>query len=270
MLIEAAALGLFMVSACAFGALLESPASPVHRVIVDPFVRRACMGLAMGLTAIGLIYSPWGKRSGAHMNPAVTLAFWRLGRVAGRDAFAYACAQCAGAVVAVFAMARLIGPPLTGPPVAYVQTLPGSAGVAWAFMAELAISMLLMLAVLSASARARVAPATGIIAGTLVALWITFEAPISGMSMNPARTLGSAVVAGRWEHLWLYWVAPPMGMLVAAELHRWFSRSVRVDSGALECAKLHHAAGVPCIFCEFRARTAAGSQRDRVARLATF
>src|SRR5207244_2055139 len=79
-------LGLFMASAGLFGTLLESPSFWGHRLIPHPFVRRALMGVLMGLTAVGLIYSPWGKRSGAHINPATTLTFLRLGKVSGRDA----------------------------------------------------------------------------------------------------------------------------------------------------------------------------------------
>src|SRR6185436_13047471 len=80
-LIEAWALGMFMISAACVTALLEHPASPVHQVIPNAFARRALIGLAMGLTAIALIYSPWGQRSGAHMNPATTLTFLRLGKI---------------------------------------------------------------------------------------------------------------------------------------------------------------------------------------------
>src|SRR5262245_54432896 len=92
-LMEALGLGLFMVSAGVFGTVLESPASPVRAAIDDPLSRRAIMGSLMGLTAIGLIYSPWGRRSGAHINPAVTLTFLRLGRVKRTDALAYIAAQ---------------------------------------------------------------------------------------------------------------------------------------------------------------------------------
>src|SRR4051794_10239121 len=89
-LMEAAGLGLFMVSAGLFGTLLGHPESPAVRAITDPLPRRVLMGLAMGLTAVGIIYSPWGKQSGAHLNPATTLMFWRLGKVAGWDAVFYA------------------------------------------------------------------------------------------------------------------------------------------------------------------------------------
>jgi aquaporin Z len=80
-MIEGAELGLFMISACAFVVLLEYPTSPVHQSIPDPFLRRILIGMAMGLTAIGIIYSPLGQRSGAHFNPLVTLTFFRLGKV---------------------------------------------------------------------------------------------------------------------------------------------------------------------------------------------
>ena len=87
-LMEAAGLGLFMVSACGFGVLLNHPESPALAALPDAFLRQALMGLAMGATAAGLVYSPWGRRSGAHMNPAVTLAFLALGKVQARVAAA--------------------------------------------------------------------------------------------------------------------------------------------------------------------------------------
>src|SRR5713226_9052868 len=88
-LMEAAGLGLFMVSACVFATLLESPGSPARRAIPSDFLRRALMGLAMGLTAVGIIYSPWGQRSGAHINPAVTFTFLRLRKIEPWEAFFY-------------------------------------------------------------------------------------------------------------------------------------------------------------------------------------
>src|SRR5215469_16431602 len=124
-LMEAAGLGLFMVSAGLFGTLLEYPHSPVHRAIADPFVRRTLMGVAMGLTAVGVIYSPWGKQSGAHINPATTLTFWRLGKVAGWDAVYYAAAQFTGGLAGVLLVAAILGGRCLLPPVAAVATVPG-------------------------------------------------------------------------------------------------------------------------------------------------
>jgi len=91
--IEAGALGCFMMSACVFGTLLGHASSPVVAAVPSAFARRVIMGALMGLTAIALIYSPWGRRSGAQMNPALTLTFFRLGRSAPRDAGAYVAAQ---------------------------------------------------------------------------------------------------------------------------------------------------------------------------------
>src|SRR5690349_10854499 len=84
--IEAVLLGAFMVSACAVTAPLEHPASPLRHAIGSALARRAIIGAAMGATAVLLIYSPWGRRSGAHMNPAMTLCFLRLGKIRARDA----------------------------------------------------------------------------------------------------------------------------------------------------------------------------------------
>src|SRR5438046_7267136 len=96
---EAAELGLFMVSASLFTMLLWHPSSPVLNLIPDSFVRRMLTGMAMGGTAIALVFSPLGKRSGAQFNPAATLTFWRPGNAQQRAAFYYSIAQSAGGVM---------------------------------------------------------------------------------------------------------------------------------------------------------------------------
>ena len=241
-LIEATGLGLFMVTAATMTTVLEHPASPLRLALPDPFVRRVFMGLAMGLTAASLIYSPWGRRSGAHFNPAVTLTFLRLGKVSRRDASFYAAAQFAGGVLGIAAAAGVLWPWIADRSVAYVATQPGPAGAGAAFAGELGISFLLMLTVLTVSNRARLARFTGLAAAVLVACFITFEAPLSGMSMNPARTFGPSVIGGVAHGLWLYFIAPPLGMLVAAEVY------TRLTGRAVRCAKLQHT--LPCIFCQ--------------------
>src|ERR1043166_4702468 len=100
-LMEAAELGLFMISACAFTVLLFHPLSPVARIVPDGLLRRLLMGLAMGSTAVAIIFSPLGKRSGAHFNPAVTLTFFRLGKIAAWDTAFYTVFQFAGGVAGV-------------------------------------------------------------------------------------------------------------------------------------------------------------------------
>src|SRR5919107_1625161 len=121
-LIEAAGLGLFMLSACAFGVLLFHPSSPAVAAVSDSTLRRVLMGAAMGATAIAIIYSPWGKRSGAHVNPATTLAFFRLGKVKTADALFYVVAQFAGGVTGTLAAAAILGKLLSAHEVNYVVT----------------------------------------------------------------------------------------------------------------------------------------------------
>jgi aquaporin Z len=252
---EAALLGLFMVSAGGVGVLLEAPGSPARAAIASADLRRALAGVAMGLTAVALVYSPWGRRSGAHMNPALTLAFLALRKVAPRDAAAYAAAQVAGGLAGVALVAAVAGAAFREPPVRYVVTEPGPLGAALAFGGEAAISFLQMTLVLVATNTPRLAPFTGLLAGCGVALYIAVEAPLSGMSMNPARTLASALPAGALDHLWIYLVAPPLGMLAAARVFL----TLRGAHG-VECAKLQHDAHMRCIFC--------GHEPERTGRAA--
>jgi aquaporin Z len=242
-LIEALGLGLFMIAASLVTILLEHPSSPLRQNLPDPVMRRFLIGLGMGLTAITLIYSPWGMRSGAHLNPAVTLTFWRLGKVKAWDALGYVLAQFVGGALGLWLAAVFLAPWITA--VDYVATVPGFWGVGGAFGAELIISFVLMSMVLFVSNTPKLAHLTGLFSGLLVATYITVEAPLSGMSMNPARTLASALSAQVWTGVWVYFTAPPLGMLLAAQVYLQFKgrQSVR-------CAKLQHPKNDPnCIFC---------------------
>jgi len=241
-LIEGACLGLFMISAFSFGALLEHPDSPIHQALPNPLLRRFLMGLAMGGTAISIIYSPWGKRSGAHTNPSTTLTFFRLGKVKKWDAVFYIVAQFVGGAVGASLAALMLMQWASHPSVHYVVTAPGHTGVAVAFLAEVAITFILMTVILHVSNNPQLHKLTGLCAGALVATYITFEAPLSGMSMNPARSFASAVPAHHWLHLWIYFTAPVLGMLAAAEVYLRRNRAVA-------CAKLHHENSQRCIFC---------------------
>ncbi len=240
---EAAGLGLFMVSACVFGTILEYPASPIRQAIGDPILRRTLMGMAMGLTAIGIIYSPWGKQSGAHINPSITLTFFRLGKIAPGDALFYIIAQFIGGAAGVLLASATLGMWLADPAINYVVTVPGPQGAGIAFLAELVISFILMFVVLVATNTDNLARYTGLFAGVLVATYITLEAPFSGMSMNPARTFGSALSAQLWTGNWIYFTAPLLGMLFAAEVYLRLKGAHRVI-----CAKLHHQNNKRCIF----------------------
>jgi len=241
---EAGLLGAFMISACIFGALFEFPHSPVHQAIASVWLRRLLMGLAMGCTAMAIVYSPWGKQSGAHINPSVTLTFLRLGKIQRWDALFYIAAQFAGAALGVLVVAHFFGMELSNPAVRYVVTVPGKHGLGVALLAEFVIAFGMMTIVLHASNDHRLADYTGLFAGLLVAAYITLEAPFSGMSMNPARTMGSAYSAELWTGIWIYFTAPPLGMLAAAEIYLWSK-----GRNAVQCCKLHHSNEKRCIFC---------------------
>jgi aquaporin Z len=242
--IEALCLGLFMVSAGVFTTAFEYPGWWLRGAISSNGIRRALEGIAMGLTAIALIYSPWGRRSGAHMNPAVTLAFLRLRKMHALDAMAYILAQFIGGLLGVLAVRQLLGTAFTAPPVSWIITMPGSGGAALTFLAEAAISAGLMFTVLGLAASRRWSGYTGIVAGALVALYITFEAPLSGMSMNPARSFASAASAMQWQSLWIYCLAPILGMQLAAQLHLALAQRC-------PCAKLMHTPRERCIHCGY-------------------
>jgi aquaporin Z len=242
-MIEALCLALFMISVCAFSALLEHPASPVRASLMNADARRFLMGLAMGLTAILLIYSPMGRRSGAHMNPATTLTFYRLGKVERWDAVFYVLSQFAGGLLGVLVSLALMGATLAHRNVNFAITRPGERGEAAAFVAEVSITFLLMTAILNISNSHKYARFTGFAAGIMVMLFITLEAPLSGMSMNPARSFASDFVGMQWNGIWIYFVAPVIGMMTAAEV---FVRTRGLH--AVICAKLNHSGTARCIF----------------------
>src|SRR5262249_7213738 len=189
------------------------------------------------------VLTPWGKQSGGHLDPAITFTFYRLGKMEFWDAIFYGVAQFVGAAAGVvIASFFLLGAP-GNPAIRYAATLPGMYGASVAFIAEITISSALMLTILFASNHVLLSRYTPYFVGALYAIFITVETPLSGMSMNPARTFGSAFRGRYWQALWIYFAAPTLGMLVAAELFLW----VRGGIGSY-CAKLYHAGDQRCIF----------------------
>jgi aquaporin Z len=215
---EGIELGLFMLAACLATVVLFGATSPMLHAVPSAALRRVLMGVAMGLTAIGIIHSPMGKRSGAHFNPAITLTYLRLGKIGGWDAVFYIVGQFVGGAAGVGASLLVAGRRLLAQPsVEYAVTVPGVGGTAGAFAAELFTATLLM-GIVSTS-QPRLARWTSYMVGGLIASYIFFFAPVSGFSINPARTVASAVFAGVWTAAWVYFVAPLLGMLGAAEVY---------------------------------------------------
>lgn len=246
-LYEGLELALFMISACVCTVILFHSGYPALLAIPSAIMRRMLMGIGMGVTAILIIHSPMGKRSGAHFNPAITLTYLRLRKIAVWDAAFYVLFQFAGAVFGVGVSSLLLGRRLADPSVDYAVTVPGQFGTGAAFAAEFFMATLLMVIVLWMSNRPRIAPYTSYAVGALIAFYILLFAPVSGFSINPARTTGSAVFAHLWTACWLYFPAPLLGMLVAGEVYLRSNGEDRVL-----CAKLHPDPAYPCPFrCHF-------------------
>ena len=240
---EGAELAWFMVAACVATVVLFGAGSVGVRLIASAALRRLMMGAAMGGTAVMIIHSPMGKRSGAHFNPAITLTYLWLRKIGVWDAVGYVVGQFVGGVAGVGLVALVMGKALAQPSVKYAVTVPGIGGTAGAFGAELSMAALLMGVVLWMTNRRGLAAYTGYAVGVLITGYVFFFAPVSGFSINPARTVGSAVWAGVWTAEWLYFVAPLMGMFGAALLYvHWFG----IES--VLCAKLHAAPSVLCPF----------------------
>jgi aquaporin Z len=217
LLIEAWALGTFMISAALCTILIESTIGPEHRIL-----KNLLTGLAMGITAIGIIYSPWGRLSGAHMNPAMSFTMLMLKKMDRYTAWLYIAVQFIGGIIGLEIINLFFKDKLMQSNINYVQTLPGPPGILVAFSGEFIISFMLILMVLFSGNEKTTRRYTGLFAGILITLFITFESPLSGMSMNPARTLASAFVAGNFHYVWLYFLAPVAGMLSAAFSWKWW------------------------------------------------
>lgn len=213
---EALGLAIFMISACFFGAMLEGD-SVLHHAIPDSFTRTVLMGLLMGTTALFIFYSRWTSPSGSHINPAVTLSFFRLGKMCHWDFIFYIVFQTIGGTIAVYAMQVLMGHILTTPPVNSVVTVPGKAGAWPAAMIELVIAFITMTMVLFTSHHPKWKRYTRITAACFVCAWVIIAGPVSGFGMNPARSFASALPANIWTSFWIYLVMPVAGMLVAVE-----------------------------------------------------
>lgn len=219
-LAEAAGLGFFMTCASLFTTLLEYPDSPLHGAMKELLARLMVLGVLMGCVIAAIVYSPWGKKSGAHINPAVTLAFWRLGKITTWDAVFYTIFQFLGGLVAVQIMGLVLGAAYRHPAINHVVTVPGPGGPLKAFIAEFVISFILMLVLLLVINSKKTEKLAGLCAGILIALYLMFESTYSGMSLNPARTFASAFAAREWTGLWIYFAAPCLAMLLACEVFK--------------------------------------------------
>jgi aquaporin Z len=167
------------------------------------------VALTFGLIILAMIYT-FGDISGAHFNPAVTIGFWAARRLPGRDVGPYIASQCVGALLAsgvlrvLFPESKLLG-----------ATMPAGSEMQ-SFVLETLLTFFLMLTILNVSTGAKEKGINaGIAVGAVIALEAMFAGPISGASMNPARSLAPAVISLHPEHLWVYLIAPVVGAVLA-------------------------------------------------------
>jgi aquaporin Z len=239
-LMEAAELCILMFSICASGTLIYST-SPLSTL--SHFSQSFLMGCVVAGVTFLIIRSPFGRRTGAHFNPALTLTYFFLGRIPRWDTIFYILSQFAGAVIGVFIAHEVIGERLATPPVCYVITLPGSYGRAVAYVVEFLLSGLLMGVILFTTNRVRLINLTPFLVALITVFYYVFCSSLAGFSVNPARSFSSALFASVWRSVWIYFLGPTSGMLFAALIY------VRTAGGrAVYCAKVFHDLESSCPF----------------------
>lgn len=236
---EAVELAIFLFAACAFAIWLLDPASAFAKIIPSPFAHQFAFAVMMGIVATLIIKSPMGLRSGAHFNPACTITYLRLGRISRSDAFFYVIAHFVGAIGGVALAIPLFGKALAVPSVDYVVSVPGRFGVGGAFAAELFMAIVFMSIALWTANRPTWAKTTAYLIGGVITLDLILFGNVSGVGLNPARTVGSAIFADVWTALWIYLTCPVLGMLIAAEIYIRFSGENSVLCGKVDTTSRH-------------------------------
>jgi aquaporin Z len=246
-LMEAAELGVLMFCTCLFSTLLYGAGSPLEKLALPERTKPVLMGVAVATVTFLIIRSPFGRQTGAHVNPAITLTYLWLGRIHRWDAICYMTAHFTGAVAGVLLARLALGKHLSSEPVRYVVTLPGMKGSIFAFAAELMLAAVLMGIVLFASNHRSLAPFSPLFVAMITVSFAALGSSISGFSVNPARSFSSALFAWVWQGIWIYFAAPSLGMLGAAAV---FIRTMGPNS--VYCAKVFHDLQSPCPFpCRF-------------------
>jgi MIP family channel proteins len=196
-----------------FFLVLIGPGTAMVNAFAHGVVGHVGVALAFAFVVVAMVYA-LGHLSGAHLNPAVTLAFWSVRRFPGAEVVPYVAAQCGGAVLAAFVLRATLGAVGSSGATVPALPLPAAFGVEWL------LSFALMFVIMAVATDERVADGFAPLAvGLTVGFCALMGGPLTGASMNPARSFGPAAVGGLWHAHWLYWVAPITGMMVAARTY---------------------------------------------------
>ncbi len=217
--------------------------SPVARLIPDPGWRRLLTGLMFAGSGSLVAISPLGRLSGAHINPAVSIGFWLQGKLHRLDLLGYIGAQFLGGLLGATLLAWIWGSRAAS--VHDGATLPASGLVIWLpILGEVVCTALLILSIFLFVSSKRLMQWTPLMTWLLVATMVWVEAPLSGTSLNPARSFGPALVAHLWSWQWIYFLAPVLGALLAVGLYRIFKNA----GSDMLTAKLFHVTNYRSIF----------------------
>ncbi len=220
-------------------ALDFAASSPVPHLIPAAWLRRLLPGALFGSAGALVAVSPLGRSSGAHLNPAISFAFWLQAKLGGSDLAGYVAAQCAGALLGISALVSIFSLPLSQ--INDGATLPDPRLPIWvAFLGEVGATWVLVAAIFFMLGHRRTMVYTPLAVVLTVAVLVCLEAPLSGTSMNPARTFGPDLVRASFGWLWLYCIAPLLG----AGLAVLSFRLPGVRSRAPLTAHLFHVEGV--------------------------
>jgi aquaporin Z len=212
---------------------------PMEQLIPNSSARLLITGLIFAGSGSLFAISPLGKLSGAHINPSVTLAFWIQNKMHRQDVIGYIIAQFIGATLGTGLLAILWGQYAAS--VKHGVTQPGNGYTAWyAFFAEVSITFLLVLLIFIFVSSNRLMRWTPLMTWLLVASMVWLEAPISGTSLNTARSFGPALVSGLWQNQWIYFIAPPLGSLLAVITFRLVTFGEREILTGKLCHAIHY------------------------------
>lgn len=222
--------------------------SPLASVLPDSGARRLITGIIFAGSGSLIAISPLGKLSGGHINPVVSLAFWIQGKVHQYDLVGYIVSQFIGAILGVALLALVWGKRAVS--VQNGVTTPGAGYPLWSvFLIEMGLTFLLIFCIFFFVSSPRLMHWTPLMTWILVAVMVWLEAPISGTSLNPARSFGPALISWFWQNQWLYFLAPLCGAMLAVAVFRLITAGKR----DVLTAKMYHVPYYRCIFKNVRA-----------------